>query len=98
MAGRNSHGRTLGDARILVTIRVPTETSPGAYAIAVTLTANDGDTARLATAIEVHEAVLPARHDFPSTTWLYADALCDWYGVAPYSEPFGRYSSPTSPT
>ncbi len=77
-----------------ITIQVAADTPPGAYSIAVTLTAGDGDAARLSASLVVHGAVLPARHDFPSTTWLYADALCDWYHVDPFTERFWAILKP----
>jgi Domain of unknown function (DUF4091) len=77
-----------------LTIRVPSDTRPGTYPITVTLTASDGDRACLSLPLVIHDAVLPARYGFPSTTWLYADALCDWYNVAPFSEPFWAILKP----
>ncbi len=36
--------------------------------------------------LNVHQALLPPRTDFPVTQWFYADALCDWYKLKPYEE------------
>jgi hypothetical protein len=77
-----------------ITISVPPDAAPGTYPVAITLSASDGDTAVLSAPIVVHDAVLPKRRHFPSTTWLYADALCDWYKVAPFSAPFWRILKP----
>ncbi|MDY7009919.1 MAG: DUF4091 domain-containing protein [Planctomycetota bacterium] len=38
--------------------------------------------------IHVCDVTLRKRKDFPVTHWFYADALCDFYGVEPFSEGF----------
>jgi hypothetical protein len=70
-----------------LTVRVPKDAAPGAYPVAVTLTAGE-ETVTLTAAVQVHAAVLPARQHFPVTHWFYADALLDWYKLQPFEEAF----------
>lgn len=64
-----------------ISLHIPSETTPGTYAIAVTLTAGEEATTCTAT-LRVHPIELPTRRDFPVTHWFYADALLDWYGLS----------------
>lgn len=44
--------------------------------------------------LNVRPLVLQEPRDFPVTHWFYADALCDWYHVEPFDEPFWRIVRP----
>ncbi|HET8631071.1 MAG TPA: glycoside hydrolase domain-containing protein [Thermomicrobiales bacterium] len=76
-----------------VTVLVSADAAPGRYPVAIRLTAG-GSTATLTATVVVHPAALPPRRDFPVTHWLYADALCDWYKVAPFGDAFWRVLDP----
>jgi hypothetical protein len=70
-----------------LTVTVPAEQEPGDYEITVRLQV--GERARDLTAtLTVSPVVLQPRQNFPVTHWFYADALCDWYQVAPWSAGF----------
>lgn len=38
--------------------------------------------------VDVCDVTLQQRRDFPVTNWFYADALCDFYGIEPFSDAF----------
>jgi hypothetical protein len=78
-------GRTAPDCR------------PGLKQVRVTLTpagAGRKESVTVRAAIRVHPLRIQPRHDFDVTHWFYADALCDWYKVAPWSEDFWRIVQP----
>ena len=77
-----------------ITVRIPTAAAPGRYAVPVTLTAVGEAPVTLTARVQVYPLVLPARRDFPVTHWFYADALCDWYHVTPFEEPFWNILRP----
>ena len=67
-----------------VTVRVPEQAEPGKRELALTLQVGE-ETRRLTAVLDVLPAVLQPRQGFPVTQWFYADALCDWYRVEPWS-------------
>jgi hypothetical protein len=71
-----------------ITVHVPGNALPDTYVVRVTLEADGEEPISMAATIVVHRGLLARRHDFPVTHWFYADALCDWYKVEPFSEPF----------
>ncbi len=77
-----------------ISVQIPRESRPGRYPVTVRLTTGEGESAELTATVVVHAAVLQPRHDFPVTHWLYADALCDWYKVEPFQEPFWEILNP----
>jgi hypothetical protein len=70
-----------------VTVRVPADVKPGVQDLTVTLKAG-GQNHKLPVSLEVLPAVLQPRQSFPVTQWFYADALCDWYKMDPWSRGF----------
>jgi hypothetical protein len=70
-----------------VTLRVAKDASPGSVAVPIHVRLG-GEKAERAARLIVHKAVLPERKDFPVTHWFYADALCDFYKLAPFEEAF----------
>lgn len=46
--------------------------------------------ARMRATVDISPVVLAPRRNFHVTHWFYADAICDWYRVEPWSEPFWR--------
>lgn len=44
--------------------------------------------------VMVHSTSLKPRRNFDVTHWFYADALCDWYRVEPWSEQFWEIVKP----
>lgn len=69
-----------------VTVRVPRDAKPGSYTLPVAM-AIGGKTQLLKATVQVLPAELQPRRDFPVTHWFYADALCDWYQVDPWTKP-----------
>ncbi|NQU11822.1 hypothetical protein HQ590_13590, partial [bacterium] len=76
-----------------ITVRVPRDARPGTYELPVRLVGGD-DRAELALTVVVHDAVLPARREFPVAHWFYADALLDWYKLQPFEEGFWSILDP----
>ena len=70
-----------------VTVRVPSDVRPGPRRVTAALRVGE-TTRRLTATVDVSPVVLQPRRDFPVTHWFYADALCDWYGVSPWSPGF----------
>ncbi|MBM3498203.1 MAG: DUF4091 domain-containing protein [Armatimonadetes bacterium] len=70
-----------------VTVRVPRGAEPGPHRVTVALRVGD-EARRLTATVQVSEVARQPRRDFPATHWFYADALCDWYGVTPWSRAF----------
>ncbi len=73
---------------VWITVRVPAETIPDTYTVAVTLQTDSAEPVQLTARIVVHGALAQPRRDFPVTEWFYADALCDWYKVSLTDEAF----------
>lgn len=71
-----------------VTVQVPADVAPGRFPVTVTMAAASEEPVTLTATVVVHPALLPPRRAFPVTHWLYADALCEWYRVAPFEEAF----------
>lgn len=70
-----------------MTIRVPEDLQSGLYNIPLTVTIGE-QAKKLQVNLQVLPTVLQARQNFPVTQWFYADALCDWYQVQPWSKSF----------
>ena len=47
-----------------------------------------GQVHRCELVVHICDVALYQRKDFPVTNWFYADALCDFYGLEPFSEGF----------
>lgn len=71
-----------------ITLRVPRESPPQTGKVVVELVPAGGAPLRLSASLEISPVALPERRDFRMTHWFYADALCDWYKVAPWSAEF----------
>ena len=71
-----------------ITVHVPTDAKPKSYPVRVTISTEQEPETALRATVAVHPAVVQPRRDFPVTQWFYCDALCDWYGVEPFSEAF----------
>ncbi|MBA2481046.1 MAG: DUF4091 domain-containing protein [Planctomycetes bacterium] len=69
-------------------VTIPAGCKPGTYRITATVTAGEQTIARLRVAVKVHKLAIRARRGFPIVQWFYADALCDFYRVAPFDEGF----------
>jgi hypothetical protein len=70
-----------------VTVRVPPDAAPGPHEVRVTLRLGER-LRRLRAVVHVAPVTLQARRNFPVTHWFYADALCDWYRLTPWSGSF----------
>ncbi|MHA6631358.1 DUF4091 domain-containing protein [Pseudonocardia sichuanensis] len=77
-----------------ITAAVPPAVGPGAYEVRVALRPEGGEPRQVSAVLDVHRAVLPPREGFPVTNWLYADALCDHYGVEPFGDRFWQVLDP----
>lgn len=71
-----------------ITINVPVDAKVGEHDIAVTLTVGEKESITLHATLDVSHVVLERRKNFRVTHWFYADALCDWYKVAPFGKAF----------
>ena len=71
-----------------ITVSVPADAKPVKHELEVTLLSKGDIVGRLTVRLDVRGLVLQPRRDFPVTHWFYADALCDWYKVEPFDEPF----------
>jgi hypothetical protein len=71
-----------------VTVQVPADVAPGTREISVRLVVQDEALPPLSVHLDVCPLVAQPPRAFPVTHWFYADALCDWYKVAPFEEPF----------
>jgi len=69
------------------TVCVPADAKPGLHEVTVKLKV-DQRVKQLTVTLNVSELVLKPREGFPVTHWFYADALCDWYRVEPWSKAF----------
>ncbi len=77
--------------------KISPDCRPGLKKVSVTLTTagpRPKDLATLSAAIQVHPLRLQPRHDFDVIHWFYADALCDWYKVDPWTKDFWRIVQP----
>ena len=69
-----------------ITVRVPRDARAARHSLPLTLTVN-GRAHTLKVTVEVLPVQLQPRRNFPVTHWFYADSLCDWYKVDPWSKP-----------
>jgi len=70
-----------------VTVQVPKGAGPGDHKVTIELRVGDL-TRKLTATVRVADVALEPRKGFPVTHWFYADSLCDWYGVEPWSKGF----------
>ncbi|MFO7900459.1 MAG: DUF4091 domain-containing protein [Planctomycetota bacterium] len=75
-------------AAFWITVRVPEDAEPGKHAVKTILRVGDRTRRTLRTTVRASRVVLEPRRDFHVAHWFYADALCDWYGVAPFGKAF----------
>jgi len=71
-----------------VTITVPVDALPDTYPVSVRLESEGRAPLHVTAQVVVHRGLVSRRRDFPVTHWFYADALCDWYKVEPFTEAF----------
>ncbi|HJN16021.1 MAG TPA: DUF4091 domain-containing protein [Armatimonadota bacterium] len=70
-----------------VTVHVPADAKPGDRKVRVSISVGP-KIKRLTATVRVSPVVIEPRQNFPVTHWFYADALCDWYDVDPWSREF----------
>ena len=70
-----------------VSVDIPRDAVPGPREVGVEVVAGNRSY-RLKAVIDVADMAIEPRRDFPVTHWLYTDALCDWYGLKPFSKSF----------
>lgn len=78
-------------AAFWVTVTVAPSAAAGRKALICDLTVGRDKTvkkARLTAQLQVAPVTIGRRKNFPVTHWFYADAIADWYGVAPFSRDF----------
>ena len=68
-----------------VTVHVDPEAVPGERELPVHVQVGE-ETVGLIVRLRLSEVVIRPRRDFPVTQWFYADALCDWYHLEPWSK------------
>ena len=71
-----------------ITLDVAPDARAGVRDVEVTITHEKKAIARLTASLHIAKLVLEPRRDFRSLHWFYADALCDWYKVEPWSDAF----------
>ncbi|MFN8471793.1 MAG: DUF4091 domain-containing protein [Anaerolineae bacterium] len=76
-----------------ITLGVSANLPPGSYRVLVTLVGDVSGPVTLALTLTVSAVVLP-RRNLPVTNWLYADALCDHYGIELTDDRFWRIFEP----
>lgn len=72
-----------------ISVDVPRDAKTRVANVDIELSCGD-ERARLRATVEISRVVLKPRRNFHVTHWFYADALCDWYRVEPWSEPFWK--------
>lgn len=79
-----------------ITVAPDKDLPAGRYPVRLELVVQSGTETRIPfeTAVVVRNAVLPGRQDFAAGHILHADALCDYYGVQPFSEAFWQILEP----
>ena len=71
-----------------ITVKPAKAVIPGEYSVAVSVVPEKGRTQKRQAKVTLHNVRLKPRQDFSATHWFYADAICDWYKVAPFSAEF----------
>ncbi|MHB8995922.1 MAG: DUF4091 domain-containing protein [Armatimonadota bacterium] len=70
-----------------VTVKIPTSAGADApFELEIMLKLGDV-TRKLSVKLQVLPHALQPRQNFPVTQWFYADSLCDWYKVDPWTKP-----------
>ncbi len=77
-----------------IDVQAPEEMPAGNRSVCLLLKPEKGEAIRHTAAVTVAEMALPAREGLPVTHWLYLDAIADWYGVSPLSDPFWEKVNP----
>lgn len=75
-------------ASFWVSLRTQPDTAPILHELALLVAEEGAQIARLRVRLFVLEPAIEPAQEFPVTHWFYADALCDWYRVAPFAEEF----------
>lgn len=70
-----------------VTLEAGREMTPGVHQLKASIEV-DEERFGMEVLVEISEVVIERRKDFPVTHWFYADAICDWYGLEPWSDEF----------
>lgn len=73
-----------------ITVTIPRSVAPGARTVTIELHAEGGRRETLAAVIDVSKIVLATRRKIKMTHWFYADSLCDYYGVEPFTPQFWK--------
>lgn len=71
-----------------VTLSPTPEVEPGHGRVRVVVKVPHGRDRRLSAQLSVSSVELAPRRDFRMTHWFYADAIADWYAVAPFGDAF----------
>lgn len=77
-----------------INVDVPSGIAPGAREIKLSFTVGEETLPEMTANVDVRSLVIERRHGFPVVHWFYADAICDWYKVAPYEEKFWEIVAP----
>lgn len=71
-----------------ISLRPGPDARPGTTVIPLQVTPETGKEHKLQATVTLHRVTLQPRRDFNITHWFYADSLCDWYRLTPFSEEF----------
>lgn len=71
-----------------VSVRPSPQATAGTWPIELQVAPETGRPQRLRAQVTLHPVTLQPRRDFRITHWFYADSLCDWYRLTPFSEEF----------
>jgi hypothetical protein len=71
-----------------VNVNIPSGAKSGERLLTVKLHNNGKCLASLTVKLLISKILLKPRHNFHMTHWFYADAICDWYKVEPFSKEF----------
>ncbi|MCK5802195.1 MAG: DUF4091 domain-containing protein [Lentisphaeria bacterium] len=71
-----------------VTVVPAADATPGEHTLTITVTPERGGSQKREAKVLLHTVRLAPRQDFAITHWFYADSICDWYDVAPFSAEF----------
>ncbi len=77
-----------------INVYASADLKPGIRELKVRFTVDGAAVSELVAAVDVRPLVIQPRRDFPVAHWFYADALCDWYKVEPYSDQFWKIVEP----
>ncbi len=77
-----------------ISVQTASDTPPGSYRCSLAVDVDSAPFLTFDVVIKVHPLELKKNVSFPVTHWFYADALCDWYDVEPFTADFWTIVKP----